>query len=673
MKKALLLLILAIPSCLLYAQTLSKNDPLKFDADYYLMEKDFSKALTTYLNILKSEPENADIQYKVGICYLNSEDEKAKAIDYLEQAVQKISEKYNPNSFKETDAPVDALFLLGSAYRVNNQIDEAMDAYSRYKNYLDPKDEYNNQVVDQYMKSCELARNMQRNPISIVRSNLGGTVNNATANFNAVVSGDGTKLMYTAPGRQGYDIFQTTLEDTAWTTPRNITSTLGAGKYLMTADLSYDGLTLLLTLDDPMNSDILVSRFNKGRWSKAESVGKEINSKYNETHASLSTDSKTLYFTSDRKGGVGDRDIYKSEANTQGIWEKPVNLGPEINTPFNEETPFIAETGDRLYFSSEGHEGIGGYDIFYYNFSNPAAGVVNVGYPLNTTDNDLFYVPTGDGNTAIYAFAGNDGYGGRDIYRVNIEELAVAVGSEEEEEELAVAVGSLEEPEVIETLPEIVVETLPEIVVETLPETAIETLPETVVEIPETVVETLPDTEIETVAEIIPKIVPEPDVREELAGAAEEESAVAVAVGTASYRIQIMALRKPVDLNRFAGLEGVRVAWSDDNWYRYTLGNTSSRIEAENLLSEMISRGYDDAFIKANKVVPEFTIQVMAVPGPLVHPRRLPNLSEVLVTRGTDNFCRYSTGEFATREDALASLEQVKALGYRKAFVTRMK
>ena len=326
MKKALLLLMLAVLTCPVRTQTLPKNDPLKFDADYYLMEKDFTKALSTYMNILKSEPENADIKYKVGICYLNSEDEKNKAIPYLEEAARKISEKYNPSSFKESDAPVDALFLLGSAYRVNNQIDEAMDAYSRYKNYLDPKDDYNNDVVDQYMKSCELARNMLKNPISMIASNLGGTINNQAANFNAVISGDGKRLLYTAPGRQGYDIFQTTFEDTAWSAPRNITSTLGTGRYMMTSDLSYDGLTLLLTLDDPMNADIFVCHFIKGRWSKAESLGKEVNSKSNETHASLSTDGKTLYFTSDRKGGVGDMDIYKAKP-PGADWEKP-ECGP---------------------------------------------------------------------------------------------------------------------------------------------------------------------------------------------------------------------------------------------------------------------------------------------------------------------------------------------------------
>ena len=227
------------------------------------------------------------------------------------------------------------------------------------------------------------------------------------------------------PGRQGYDIFLSTMTDNVWSAPRNMTTVLGTGKYMKTCDLSYDGLTLLLTLDDFMNADIYMSRFNKGKWSKVEPLGKEINTKGNETHASLSADGKVLYFTSNRKGGEGDMDIYKSEQDEKGGWGKAVNLGPAVNTPYNEETPFVTDDGKKLFFSSEGHDGMGGYDIFSYDLSNPGAGAINAGYPLNTTDNDLFFVPWGDGTTGYYSFRGNDSYGGRDIYQVFLLERPV--------------------------------------------------------------------------------------------------------------------------------------------------------------------------------------------------------------------------------------------------------
>ena len=133
----------------------------------------------------------------------------------------------------------------------------------------------------------------------------------------------------------------------------------------------------------------------------------------------MSPDGKIMYFTSNRKGGEGDLDIYRSMLQGD-VWSNPQNLGPEINTPYNEETPFVSGDGNVLYFSSEGHQGMGGYDIFRYDFTKPENGAVNLGYPINTTDNNLFYVPGGNDTSAYYAFSGQDTYGGRDIYQVAV-------------------------------------------------------------------------------------------------------------------------------------------------------------------------------------------------------------------------------------------------------------
>jgi tetratricopeptide (TPR) repeat protein len=661
MKIVLLLLTMTLACITLTAQTLAKNDPLKYDADYYLMEKDFTKALNTYKNILRSEPDNADIKYKTGICYLNSENEKDLAIPYLEEASQKISEKYNSNSFDETNAPIDALFLLGSAYRINNQIDRAMDSYREYRNYLDPKDSYNLNVVDQYLKSCELAAIMQKSPVPVSQKNLGSPVNNEFPNYNPVLSGDGKTMFYTSPARQGYDIFLTTLEDTTWSVPKNVTTLLGTGKYMRTCDLSFDGLTLLLSLDDPMNADIYISRFNKGKWSKAEPLGKEINSKFNETHASLSVDGRVLYFTSNRKGGEGDLDIYKAEPDEKGSWGKPVNLGPVINTTLNEETPFITESGDRLYFSSEGHSGIGGYDIYYYDFSNPSKGVVNLGYPINGTDNDLFFVPTGDGRTAYYAFKGEDTKGGRDIYRMyihdpDIPEVIIAENVDVTEE--------ISEPEVAE-LP--VLEELP--VVEELPFVADVTELQEVIELPE-LLEVPEVTEVTEVPEV-PEESVEDTTKFFIAEMPPAEDPVSPAAS--SYRIQVMALLKPVDLARFHDLSGVMVARNGDRWYRYTLGNTTDKNEAELLLASIKSKGYRDAFIRPFPGYPRYTIQVMAVPGPVVNLEMFSDLPAISVIKGQDKFCRYTTGEFPTKDEAISNLGRIRELGFTTAFVTRMK
>ena len=198
----------------------------------------------------------------------------------------------------------------------------------------------------------------------------------------------------------------------------------GSGRHLKTSSLSYDGATLYLVYDDPFDSDIFYSTFNRNRWSKAESMDKPINEKSNETNGSTSADGKTIYFASDRKGGLGDLDIYKSTLNDKGKWSKPVNLGPKINTALIEDAPFISPDGNTLYFSSEGHDGMGGLDIYKADLSNQGSDPVNMGYPINTTDNDLFFVPLANGNSAYYSTRREDSYGGYDIYLVDIPQAA---------------------------------------------------------------------------------------------------------------------------------------------------------------------------------------------------------------------------------------------------------
>ena len=664
MKKALLLCMVYFAGMMLYAQTSARNDELKLDADYFLVMKEYAKALDMYLKIIKSEPDNADIKHRIGICYLNSESDKDKAIPYLEEAVQKVSAKYNPNSLKEENASFEAYFALGSAYRVNNELDKAIDAYSKFKEYLDKNDDYNIGVADQYISNCQRAKEMQQKPVNFTAINAGPAINNNKPNYNAVVSGDGKTMVFTSPAiRQGNDIFMSAYSDTGWTKPKNITTTVGTGKFMKTCDLSFDGQTLLLTLEDPENSDIYMSRFSKGRWSKAEALDKTINSKGQETHASLSPDNNTLYFTSNRKGGQGDLDIYKSTREDKG-WGKAVNLGPTVNTPFNEETPFVSDDGQILFFSSEGHEGIGGYDIYRYDFGNPAAGVVNLGYPLNTTDNNLFYYPTGDGHSAFYAFAGPGSFGGRDVYAVRVEEIQEVAKIQEVEEvpEVQQVEEVREVPLVAEAQEVPVVEEVREVpVVEEVREVPnIEEV--AVVEEAVAVEESQPPASQDD-QPVIPVILTDPQTG----------TAIADEGPARSYAVQIMALKNPVDITYFGELPGLTLVHGSDLWYRYMLCAIVEERDAVSTLQEMVSKGYHDAFIRRKGIVPRYTIQVMAVPGPVVDLTGFTHLPVVSVTRGSDDFCRYTTGEYETLEEAQQNLQHIKDLGYSNAFVARIK
>jgi hypothetical protein len=141
-----------------------------------------------------------------------------------------------------------------------------------------------------------------------------------------------------------------------------------------------------------------------GAWTSIKKLNKNINTKFYESHASVSADGKKLYFTSNREGGQGNLDIYVSEKDASGDWGPAVNLGAAINTPFNEDTPFVTENDSVLYFSSEGHSSMGGFD----NFKSQKSGTAwktptNIGYPINTTDDDKFFQPVNNGENAYYS------------------------------------------------------------------------------------------------------------------------------------------------------------------------------------------------------------------------------------------------------------------------------
>ena len=187
--------------------------------------------------------------------------------------------------------------------------------------------------------------------------------------------------------------------------------------------LSYDGTTLLLYRSDNYIGDIYISTYVNDQWTPPVKLNENINTKYWESHACFTSDGKTIYFTSNRKGTCGGLDIYYSRMDTAiNDWGVPVNLGPRINTKYNEETPFITLDGKTLFFSSYGHYNMGGYDVFYSNLLEDStwSAPINIGYPLNTTDDDIFYQPVQDMYHAFYPRLLDNGFGRQDIYMVEI-------------------------------------------------------------------------------------------------------------------------------------------------------------------------------------------------------------------------------------------------------------
>ncbi len=428
--KTILLLIIIFFSNFVYSQN-KEIKKLFVDAESDIMYEDYVNALPLYLKILDKNYNNANIQYGIGLCYINIDGEKHKAIQYLEEASKDISQEYREGSYKETHAPPEALFYLGKAYRINYELDKAIDAFQKYLTYLKVNDVYFIDFVKLQIQQCNNAKELMASPLEITKTNLGDKINDSNDNFNPVLSGDGNTLILTTSniitqyGEQGFieDIYLTKKENGNWVKPKKFTSKINSDGYFSTVGISSTGDEALFFRNDFGNGNLYYSKKEgKTGWSEVKKLSRKINTKSWESHACFSPDGNTLYFVSDRSDGIGGRDIYKSTKNSKGKWDDPVNLGKTINTPYNEDTPFLLNDGKTLYFSSESHYSMGGYDIFYSKMSDTGewSEPVNIGYPINTTDDNIFYMPYDDGKHAYLSLIEDGGFGGKDIYDISI-------------------------------------------------------------------------------------------------------------------------------------------------------------------------------------------------------------------------------------------------------------
>ncbi len=415
-----------------YPQTTSQNlRKIFLDAEYFFLNEEYQEALYAYNTIFsKGYNENANINYRIGQCYLNISGSKQQAIPYLEKATKRVSSAYIEGSFHETHAPLDAWYFLGNAYRINYQFDKATIAYEKFKSLIGPKETKANLVADKEIQACKNAVEMMKSPLNVGFINLGRPINTPAKDFFPVVSADESVIVYNS-SQKFYDaVFFSKKINNTWTDPVNITPELQSDGNQYVSSLSFDGTELYLRLEDNFHADIMVAKYQNGAWSKSVPLNKNINSKFWEGNACVSNDGKTLYFSSNRTGGFGAMDLYKSTRQTSDNWGPAENLGKVINTDLNEDAPFITEDGKRLYFTSQGHYSMGGYDIFYSDLGEDGKWKepVNIGYPINTPDDDLHFAPVRNGKSAYISLYSKEGFGSEDIYEVLLvpEEIELA-------------------------------------------------------------------------------------------------------------------------------------------------------------------------------------------------------------------------------------------------------
>jgi hypothetical protein len=419
-KRFFCLFITVVFSLSLFAQENNNLQTTFLEAEYFLMNEDYSDALLNYLQIYEKMPDNSNIAYCIGVCYLNIPGKKNLSVNYLETASKNMSAKHKEGTLSQVNAPYNTLFYLATAYRVNYKFDKAKETFIKYSGTLLPDDHENLDFIKHEIEVCDMAKELIANPVSFTEENIGELFNDEKSNFNPVISADNKSFAYMVSLKFYDAVMFSRFINGKWTPPVNITPELQSDGDFYISCLSADGKLIFLSRDDNYNSDIYSSSFNGDSWTKIVSLNKNINTKYWESHGYISEDGEQLIFASDRPGGFGGLDLYLSH-KVNGDWGEAVNLGPEINTQFNEDRPFLINKAKTLFFSSQGHENIGGYDLFRSDMQSNGlwSKPKNLGYPLNTPDDNVFFMPVGDGKSGYYSIMKEStGYGKEDIYKI---------------------------------------------------------------------------------------------------------------------------------------------------------------------------------------------------------------------------------------------------------------
>jgi tetratricopeptide (TPR) repeat protein len=414
---AILFIFAGIEVCI--PQSNQKNKETFLEAESYFLYEEFTEALPLYIQLKEQMPSNYNLDYKIGRCYLNMPYEKAKAIKYLETACKHISTTWKDGNFKETMAPLEAIFYLGDAYRINNKLSNAIESYELFKSKISTSS-YDLKLVDTQIASCKRAVEAMKNPIDIDEQIITNPINTRQSETNPVVSQDESMIVYAAKLPFYNAMFYSKKVNGKWQEPVNMIPELEVDNDCYPTSLSYDGKELYVYRTNEYKGDLFVTRYENGKWTKLKKLKGAINTKYWESHASISRDGKKLYFTSNREGGYGGLDIYVSNRIAGDEWGPAQNLGPIINSEYNEDAPFIMPDDKTLYFSSFGHQTIGGYDIFYSVRNDSWSNPVNMGFPINSTDDDIFFYPLRDGEIGYSARFIPEGAGKYDLVRMNI-------------------------------------------------------------------------------------------------------------------------------------------------------------------------------------------------------------------------------------------------------------
>jgi tetratricopeptide (TPR) repeat protein len=398
------------------------------DAEEHFKMHNFMMALPMFKELVKREPTDMDYNYKLAYCYLHTYIDKTAAIPFLEKVVE------NPKCKSE------AWFWLGKAYHLANKFDDAIKAYGKYKELMvKAKDKVEPEKADHYIDQCNNAKQLTKYPINITFTNAGPEVNSEFPDYYPWITQDEQTIYFTSRRKGGHtmqvesdgyyssDCYYSAVLDGKWDKAKNLGNLINTNLDEQIVGIKPDGSELVIYIDHITElEDLYISKKKNNNYSKIEKFSENANNQKEYSGSIFDTDDgPILYFVRNDKNSLGETDIYTARLLPNGQWGIPQNIGSNINTKYREDFPWLSTDGKTLYFSSEGHSSMGGFDLFKsiwdeddHKWSKP----INLGYPLNTSDDDRQISILPDNRAGYTSALRPGGLGDLDIYRIKFED-----------------------------------------------------------------------------------------------------------------------------------------------------------------------------------------------------------------------------------------------------------
>lgn len=403
--------------------------------------EEYERAEPILTKLIGQYPNNAVLHYEMGVCLFYSQTGKMKSLAWFEKALALAGSK----------ASEEMLYYAGTTYQMNNRFDDAIRCYQELKKKMDTPEGIKS--MEHLIGSCENGKKMMAAPVGVRVENLGDNVNSPYPDYAPVFTSGEQLLLFTSKrkgttggniddeGHYFEDVYMSRnmAENGSWTNAGKLDTSYkmkrkGPLRYLFT---KAENVSEINTHDhdgsiavSPDGQKLYIYRYSdmwqatvseSGKWTRPKRMHERIDGKStHEPSMCISPDGNTMYFVSDREGGQGGKDIYRAEKIADGNWGVPINLGPNVNTPYDEESPYVSADNQTLYFASEGHNSMGGFDIFKSpNENGRWMKPENMGYPINNGGDDLFFVPcTSNDRCGYYASMQHNTLGDLDIYAI---------------------------------------------------------------------------------------------------------------------------------------------------------------------------------------------------------------------------------------------------------------